>query len=139
MSNIRLEFDVQASVDAVYTALTQESGVKSWWTTDTDLQASEGSDARFGFGSQGEFKMKVSKLNKNQHVKWDVIQAAPDWVDTYVTFDLEANGDGTKIHFAHSNFATEDGSFASVTFNWAYFMMSLKAYLETGEGTPVPA
>lgn len=139
MSNIRFEFDIEAPIEQVYEALTEKSGLQGWWTRDVSIEAGEGSPARFGFGNQGEFNFTVAKLDENQHVKWDVVQGAPDWGGTYITFDLEASDNGTKVHFAHRNFATEDGSFASVSYNWAYFMMSLKSYLETGEGTPVPA
>lgn len=139
MSNILFEYVVDAPVDKVYDAITQESGIKGWWTADVHLAQKEGSEARFGFGDHGEMRFEVSKLVPNKQVVWETVQAMPDWDGTQVSFDLSPDDNGTRIHFAHRNFATEDGSFAFVTYNWAYFLFSLRSYLEKGEGTPTPA
>ena len=43
---------------------------------------------------------------------------------------------GTSVRFGHRDYASVEGSFASVAYNWAWYMASLKDYLETGEGRP---
>jgi uncharacterized protein YndB with AHSA1/START domain len=136
MSNILLELVVESSPEAVYKAITEKEGIHGWWTTDTSIEAKEGTEARFGFGPKGEFSFNVAKLAPNQCVEWDSPQGPPDWAGTDVRFDLEAVDEGTKILFGHRNYSSEEGSFAMVSFNWAYFLMSLKSYLETGQGMP---
>lgn len=137
MSNIRLDFDIEAPIEKVYAAITKASGVNGWWTTDTDLQTKEGTAARFGFGPHGDMNFTVVELETNKHVRWDSVSAPPpDWQGTHVTFDLESGENGTKVKFAHKAFSTEEGSFGSVSFQWAFFMGSLKSYVETGQGMP---
>ena len=43
---------------------------------------------------------------------------------------------GTKLRFGHHNYATTEGSFATVSYTWATYLTSLKNYLETGKGSP---
>lgn len=138
MSNILLEFTIDAPPKDVYTAITQEEGVKGWWTSDTSVDQTVGGTAEFGFGGGG-FTFEITQLKPAKHIEWKTLQAMPDWDGTRVTFDLDAANGGTKVLFGHRDFASEDGSFASVSYNWAYFMMSLKSYVENGNGTPYGA
>ena len=137
MSNILFEFTIDAPTSEVYQALTDEAGIKGWWTTDTSIADEVGSTAEFRFGPQGSLAFEITELDKNSRVAWKSTHAAaPDWKDTTVTFDLKPENGGTTVRFGHRGFPTEDGSFAPVSWQWAYFMMSLKSYVETGKGTP---
>lgn len=139
MANILFAIEIDASASEVRKAITEESGVKGWWTTDTTLKQEVGSEAVFGFGPRGTLKFEVAELGDN-HIEWKSTQAGPpDWAGTNVTFDLEAQDGHTNLLFGHRNFATDEGSYAFTSWNWAYFLMSLKSYIETGQGTPVGA
>lgn len=138
MANILLEFTVNAPVEKVYKAITEAPGIRSWWTTDTRIEPKNGSQAHFGFGPDG-FDFEIAELDPNRRVVWKTIMGLPDWGGTTVSFDLTEAEGKTKILFAHRGFESEAGSFARVSFNWAYFMMSLQAYLEKGQGTPAGA
>ena len=63
-------------------------------------------------------------------------QGAPDWTGTRVTWDLNPVDGGTKLLFGHRGFASADGSLPDTSYNWACYLTSLKAYLETGKGSP---
>jgi uncharacterized protein YndB with AHSA1/START domain len=140
MSNILFELTIDAPPSEVYKAVTQVNGIKGWWTTDTSIKPEVGSTAEFRFGEQGWLGFEIVELNPSKRVVWKSTHAAaPDWSGTSVTFDLEPQNGGTKLLFGHRDFATEQGSFAGVSWQWAYFMMSLKAYVESGKGTPAGA
>jgi hypothetical protein len=42
------------------------------------------------------------------------------------------------LSFAHRGFKTADESYALVNTRWAYYLVSLRQYLETGKGGPHP-
>jgi ketosteroid isomerase-like protein len=44
--------------------------------------------------------------------------------------------DGTKVRFGNCDFASAEGSLASASLNWAWYLISLKDYLDTGKGRP---
>lgn len=137
MADILHELSIQSSPDAVYKALTEQDGLRAWWTAHSSAAPTVGSVSEFKFNNgQVVFKMKINALKPGQAVHWEVLQGAPDWSNTRVTFDIKPADQGTTLLMGHRDFATTEGSFASTNYNWAWFLMSLKAYLETGKGTP---
>ncbi len=139
MPDVLLEVIVEAPIDTVYKAITDEAGLSGWWTTNSKAQAKEGTTSEFTFPGGFVIKMQVDKLDKaNNAVKWTAVQGAPDWDGTHVTWALTSVENGTKVVLGHRNYASYEGSYASTAYNWAWFLTSLKKYVETGEGTPVP-
>lgn len=137
MPDILHEVVIESTPDNVYKALTEQNGLASWWTTNSKAQPKEGSSSEFGFSNPAfTIKLDVKKLNPSQFVEWTMKQGAPDWQGTRVTWDLTPVDNGTKVLLGHRDYASTEGSFASVSYNWAWFLTSLKTYLETGKGTP---
>lgn len=139
MADILHMVPIQASPDAVYKAITTEEGLKSWWTNDVSAEPQEGSTATFRFeGGQVAFQMKVDKLEPAEAVVWSVQEPAPpEWGGTRVTWHIQPGDDGnTHVLFGHRGWASMENSFAAINYNWAYYLTSLKEYLETGEGFP---
>jgi len=64
MADILHSVPIKASPKAVYTAITDPEGLRSWWTTDVEAEAREGSLAVFGFeGGQVQMRMRVKSLS----------------------------------------------------------------------------
>ncbi len=140
MPDILLEVTITATPDAVYRAITEQEGLARWWTPEAEARPEVGAVAAFAFtgGPAGRFviKMEIASLDPGHRVAWRVREAAPDWAGTRVTWDLTAVGNGTKVRFGHRDFVSTEGSFASVAYSWAWYLASLKDYLETGTGRP---
>ena len=137
MPDILHELMIEGKPDAIYKAITEQAGLAGWWTVHATAQPKVGAVDEFGFqGGQVVMKMEVAKLEPGKAVQWKVLQGAPDWGGTQVTWDLTPGDAGTKVLFGHRNYASTEGSFASVSYPWAWFLTSLKAYIETGKGTP---
>ena len=140
MADILHEVVIEKQPKDVYKALTESDAIKHWWTTHAKAEPKENSMAEFGFydGSM-IFKFNIDELDAGKKVYWSVVDGGPpDWAGTRVTWDLSQDEKGTKVLLGHRGYQTTEGSFASVSYNWAYFLASLKSYLETGEGTPSP-
>jgi len=121
----------------VYAALTEQAGLASWWTPDVTAQPRVGSVAEFRFrGGQYVTRMQITALEPGRNLEWSVVQGAPEWAGTTVSWDLTPVENGTRLRFAHHNYGSAAGSFGEVTFNWAWYLISLKEYLETGQGRP---
>ncbi|MFW5943488.1 MAG: SRPBCC family protein [Chloroflexota bacterium] len=139
MADILHLVPIQASPQSVYEAITTEEGLKSWWTDDVSAEPREGSMAVFRFeGGQVAFRMNVDKLEPVQAVEWSVeAPAPPEWEETRVTWHLQPdNGGNTHLLFGHRDWASTENSFAAINYNWAYYLTSLKEYLEKGQGFP---
>jgi uncharacterized protein YndB with AHSA1/START domain len=139
MPDILLETMIKASPEKIYKALTEQSGLASWWTTDTLAQPKVGTVSEFKFyGGKGHFKIRVNELEPGKKVYWAPLQGPPDWTGTRITWDLTPVEGGTKVVFGHRDYESVEGSFPSVGYQWAGYFISLKAYLESGKGTPHP-
>jgi uncharacterized protein YndB with AHSA1/START domain len=132
---------IHASPERVYRALTTVDGIRNWWTRDAALDARVGGTGEFRFyEGKGVTTVRVDALDPPVRVGWKTISSnAPGgWDGTAIAFDLRAEGEGTVLLFAHRGFAQTDEGYALVTTGWAYYLVSLQQYLETGQGAPHP-
>lgn len=137
MPDILHEVTIKASPEKVYKALTEQSGLAAWWTRDVTAQPKVGTVSEFRFDMT--FKMKVDELDTGRKVYWTPVDGGPpDWAGTRITWDLNSVDGGTRVLFGHRDYASTEGSFANVSYNWAGYLISLKHYLETGKGAPYP-
>jgi uncharacterized protein YndB with AHSA1/START domain len=128
---------IRASPAQVYCALTTPDGLAAWWTRDVTAEPTVGSVALFGFNRRDvTFRMFVQELAEAARVRWYCLGGHPEWKDTEIAFALSQATDGTVVDFAHRGWKSSDGIFAVCNFDWARYLASLKAYLETGAGAP---
>ncbi len=134
MPDILHEVTIAASPDKVYQAITEEQA--RWWTSQAVAQPKVGSVGEFSFPSGFVIKMEIANLEPGNKVDWIVKQGRPEWLGTHVTWDLTPVDNGTKVRFGHRNFASAEGSLAGASYTWAWYLTSLKDYVETGIGRP---
>jgi uncharacterized protein YndB with AHSA1/START domain len=127
---------VTATPDRVYAALTTLDGLAGWWTTDTTGDPAD--TIRFRFGEVGGFDMKVLERSPDRRVEWEVVDGPAEWVGTTVRFELATDGPWTIVRFAHSGWREPVEFMSHCSTKWAIFLMSLKAFCETGAGAPHP-
>ena len=136
MADILHRVGITATPERVYEALTTVDGLAAWWTTDTSGD-SDGT-LKFRFGEVGGFDMKVLDLQPGKRVLWEVLDGPAEWVGTTVSFDLAQDGDWAIVLFAHAGWREPVEFMSHCSTKWATFLMSLKAFVETGTGAPHP-
>jgi uncharacterized protein YndB with AHSA1/START domain len=144
MESITNAIDIAAPADKVFQAITTTEGERAWWTTDCEVGKKVGDQAAFRFnpmsGDKGtmEVRFSIDRLDKNALVRWTCTgnQNNPDWQDTEITFVLAADGKNTRLGFAHTGWRAKSPVYEACVGGWTHFLNSLKAYVETGKGTP---
>jgi len=130
---------IESAPEKLYTALTEQTGLSAWWTK-TKVTGDVGSITSFLFGPGGEHKcdMKIIKLVPNERVEWKCTSGP--WVDTEgFSFDIKPHERGAVVLFANRGWAEPSEFFMHCNCKWAFFLgVSLKNYLETGNGKPHP-
>ena len=136
MSAIVEELTIEAAPQRVWGAITQQDEIVQWWAYEAQVKPEVGSLAEFRF-RQGAFVMQfeVAELEQDEKVRW-ISKSPPQWAGTSVTWQLTPVYNGTQVVFTHDGFAKVDEAYEQTRGNWAYFLASLKSYLETGKGTP---
>jgi uncharacterized protein YndB with AHSA1/START domain len=136
MADINLETSIAATADQAFEALSTSGGVAKWWTTDAKSGAVQGSVSEFGFGNRAVvMRMRVVAAEPGGLLRWECLDQPSDWTGTVLEWRLTPEGDRTRVGFTQTNWkAGVDG--AKYAARWEHFLGSLRAYLETGRGTP---
>jgi uncharacterized protein YndB with AHSA1/START domain len=125
----------------VYEALTMANGIRNWWTDNADLDGEVGGEGifRFQYDTTVETKIKIISLQEPVLVSWLVLASfRPEQNGTIISFELRANGKATLLHFIQEGYTKADDTYALMNTGWAYYLVSLKRYLEKGKGQPSP-
>jgi uncharacterized protein YndB with AHSA1/START domain len=140
MPDIRHRVEIVAPPHKVYDAVATKEGISAWWTRDgVKGDSAEGAKLEFYFGSPDPAAvMEVTELSPAEMVSWSCVGGASEWVGTKLSFSLTPKDGGTVVLFTHADWRSPSEFMAHCSARWAYFLLSLKAYTETGTGTPSP-
>ena len=143
MPDIIHRIGIKAPITHVYNAITTIEGLSHWWTRDTEGIPETGGTIKFTFRTMqgdllGEMSMLVSETTDQKHVSWVCTDGPGEWIGTNITFDLSMHDDQTILLFGHRNWREAVEFMAHCSMKWAVFLLSLRDYVETGEGKPSP-
>jgi uncharacterized protein YndB with AHSA1/START domain len=133
MPDILHRVGINAKPEKVFKTLTTLEGLRHWWTTDTRGNAKRGGVINFGF-----CKMKVVEAKPNKSVKWKCVGGPREWMGTEVSFELKIKLNQTFVLFKHAGWKEPVEFMHHCSTKWAVFLLSLRDWLERGEGRPAP-
>lgn len=137
MPEILHQLTIATDPDSTFEALTSQNGLANWWSEDVEAQPVVGSTITIGFRRHTVvFTMRVADLKQPSLVVWECIDGNPEWVGTEIRFEISRTPDRTMVKLLHTGWDKTDGMLAACSFDWARYLLSLKAYLETGQGRP---
>jgi uncharacterized protein YndB with AHSA1/START domain len=139
MHTINNTIQINATPSTVQKALTTHEGMVGWWTTDCECNA-EAREATFRFRVDSGTKSVTFKMLSADEtgVVMECIRATNnmDWLGTKLSFQLVAASGGTRVELTHAGYPAKNELYDNCVKGWAYFLGSLKSYVETGKGTP---
>jgi uncharacterized protein YndB with AHSA1/START domain len=130
---------IEAEPKTVFEALTTGAGLSAWWTK-AEAKPELGSQAIFHFGPTGGMKvcMQITDLQENALVVWDCVEGPWDFSEAFI-FKLSEDERGTALEFANTGWPEMNAFYQHCNCKWGLFLgLSLKSYLEKGEGYPSP-
>ncbi len=146
--NYQKTISVNASPEAVYLALTE--GYDQWWTATHGKSFNTiGDQIKFTFPpNESYWTIEAKILTPGKLVELECVDAyhlianKPDtsqteWLGTKMIWKIEANAEQTKVHFVHDGLTPDLHCYEVCEAGWdMFFVESLKAYLDTGKGSP---
>lgn len=139
MAEIVFLVDISATAEVIHEALATRQGLVSWWTTDTEGSAEQGSTLSLGFpDAPARFSLRVDEPADGGVYWTSVGDFPPHWKGTEISFSLldDPDVDGSRVFFRHEGFASADPMVGHTAFTWANLMNSLKAFCESGRPKP---
>jgi uncharacterized protein YndB with AHSA1/START domain len=137
MPDILHRVGIQAPASRVFEAVATLEGLSRWWIIGTTGEARVGGTIHFR-PEGGGFDMKVTALEPARLVKWTCVGGPPEWIGTTVMFDLQFKDDQTFVLFTHAGWREPVEFMHHCSTKWATFLLSLKNWVERGEGRPHP-
>jgi len=143
MASYTRTLPIHASPHDVYDAVTTVCGLQGWWSADTDAHGGA-ITVRFGGGNFQTLRLVDPTPDKSvvwewiaQHFPVEGTSQTDEWVGTRVSFDIQANPDGSStLVFTHNGLAPHLVCYGQCNAGWNHFLRSLTRYLEQGTGTP---
>jgi uncharacterized protein YndB with AHSA1/START domain len=132
MPDILHRVGIAAEPMRVFEALTSVEGIRQWWAEDTHGEAAEGGAFQF---RRNRFEVVHADPSL---VVWRYSGPAEDWVGTEIRFRLEWRDGQTYVLFKHADWRDAVEFMHHCSTKWATFLLSLKDYVELGEGRPEP-
>jgi uncharacterized protein YndB with AHSA1/START domain len=144
MQNFTADFTVQQSPEQAFAAITD---VRRWWSGNID-GATDQPEAEFIYRYQDIHysKQRITELVPGRRMVWEVLDAylnfaddPREWVGTTIVFEVEPEGEGTRVRFTHVGLTPEAECYDKCSAGWDFYINgSLKQLLTQGEGTPNP-
>jgi uncharacterized protein YndB with AHSA1/START domain len=136
MHTIENAIDIAAPTDRIIEALTTEAGYRGWFTEATTF---DGKQATFSFARPEITRTQTFRVDRSDGRGVAMTCTSEtnnaEWLGTTLTIAVE----GGRVRLAHAGYREKNEYFEQCTQGWAYFLASLKGYVETGRGTPWPS
>ena len=143
MVDILHRVGIKASLEEVYRALATRDGLAGSWTIYTRGDSKPGGAINFRFSVDGR---EIGGLRREgagaaaSRARAVADRRRTRRVDRYRgSFELKQEGDYSIVLFKHADWKEPAEFMNHCSTKWAVFLMSLKALVETGKGTPNPA
>jgi uncharacterized protein YndB with AHSA1/START domain len=127
--------EIAAPPARVLAALSTSDGVARWWTADNAVSASEHT-YRFRKGEQRAHSTFRVESADARGIALVCTDSTMGWLGTRLAFSAEPAGPGASVGLVHGGFPIDSACYDECVGGWKHFLGSLKAYLETGTGTP---
>lgn len=143
MIDIIHRIGIKSPANQVYEALSSLEGLSHWWTEEVQGDDHLGGKIEFSFRSEtgdlkGKMVMEVQELNAQKDVRWRCVEGPAEWIGTDVTFQLSQQDNQTIVLFGHRNWREAVEFTSHCSMKWATFLLSLREYVETGNGKASP-
>jgi len=136
MYSINHKIGVNKDIATAVKAINTIEGLSCWWTEQVNGSCELNEIIEFRFNGSGP-DMKVVK-NENDFVEWECIVGPQEWIGTIISFQLTKTDDEVEILFSHSKWSEISNFHRHCSMKWAVFLLSLKQYIESGQGMAFP-
>jgi uncharacterized protein YndB with AHSA1/START domain len=137
MPDILHRVGVQSPAERVFEAISTLDGLSRWWIVGTTGDPKVGGTIHFQ-PEGGGFDMNVLESKPGEVVRWKCVGGPDEWIGTEITFRLRQKKDQTVVLFTHAGWREPVEFMHHCSTKWATFLLSLKNWVERGEGRPHP-
>lgn len=136
MFDIVHDLTIRAPTATVFDCVSTPNGLDAWWTLTCAGELALGRVFTLGFGDDCVWTAVVDDLAPGERFALRMTDAADDWIDTRVQFEIEKADGGALLRFAHAGWTNQSAHFRRTSYCWAVYLRLMRIYCETGSKTP---
>ncbi len=139
---LQKQFLIEIDPSSVYKAI---KNVKGWWSVWVEGASEKPGDTfEYRHKDMHYSRQHVVELIPDQKIVWEVLEShlgfldnPSEWKGTRICFELQQEGDKTKLLFTHIGLTRESECFDSCTKGWDHYLVgSLLPLITDGRGNP---
>jgi len=134
MSQISLLIRIKANPEKVFEQISTSTGIEKWFTKASITAERDTEKQKLQLWGATEFD--IVEFAAPVRVVWRCTSKDDPWFGTEITFSLRAESGKTIVTFDHTGWAEVTDFYRDCTMSWAYFLESLRLFIETGKGAP---
>ena len=139
MNTIRHRVGIQSSIRNVYDAVHQPEKLQSWWAAAATGSGTVGSRIELEFPGYPDHVWEIAELAADELVRLRLVSGPEPWHGSELRFELVDSGDQVFVTLTHTTGPkTPEAARQYFCTKWPMFLVSLKQFLETGQGMPYP-
>jgi uncharacterized protein YndB with AHSA1/START domain len=136
MADILQDFPIQAPPGRVFEAVSRPALLDEWWTVRSSGHPTVGAAYELDFGPKYRWRAVVTRAEPGAAFELQITDASPDWIGTFVGFELAPSDAGTQVRFHHRGWPEVNEHYRISCHCWALYLRVLRRYLEHGETVP---
>ena len=131
MTSIRLQKSIKSEAKTIFRFLTEQNLLMKWFSPQAIDTPQQGSIAAFAFGSEVNFKVKISELTEFNKLKWICVDGNVDWLNSNFSFTIKkVDRNKCQLFFQQSNIKNE-AKLEQWKSSWRSYLDILKEECET--------
>jgi len=134
MAQISLLVRIDEKLETVFEQVATAQGIAKWFTEATLLRNQNTGQLQLQLWGETDFI--ITELIPSSRIIWHCTSTDNPWFGTDVCFSFREDQGKTIVSFDHRGWDEVSDLFRDCAMSWAYFLESLCASLETGQGTP---
>ena len=129
---------IRGALRDIFNALTVPNELGGWWVTQAQGTTPKvGALLTLSFSGRQDLSFRILELDPNRLVMFVCFKGPLAWQGTHLQFRLSEDANQVFVDLMHANIGDPD-SFLYFNTKWPIYLLSLKAFIETGQGTPYP-
>jgi len=138
VTTVKHQVGIDGTIEKIFSTLTTNEGLAGWWASSAKINPEIGGKIALIFDNLTTLYFEYQNILENGIVAIRCTEGPGAWEGSELLFELIQDIDQVYLTLTHTNKASSEDDFLYFSTKWACYLLSLKAFVETGKGRPYP-
>jgi len=138
MARVRHRVGIVGDIGRIYKTLHEPAGLDGWWSTKSDGTPVAGQVLTLHFAELAVLSFRIETLESDRLVRLRCVTGPGPWLASSLEFVLRQDDNQVWVELVHENEAATEDDFLYFSTKWPCYLLSLRDFIESGQGRPYP-